>query len=67
MVVDRRIWRSTKKDIWPILMRGEGEGVGVRREVLRLVGAKLQQVRERIHRVLVFEFMGLRFKYSNVL
>ncbi|KAM9336797.1 1-phosphatidylinositol 4,5-bisphosphate phosphodiesterase epsilon-1 [Symphorus nematophorus] len=44
VVVDRRIWRPGKKDIWPILRRNVGEEFSIRREMLRLVGVKLQQV-----------------------
>ncbi|KAM8730218.1 1-phosphatidylinositol 4,5-bisphosphate phosphodiesterase epsilon-1 isoform 2-T2 [Acanthopagrus schlegelii] len=44
VVVDCRIWRPTKKDIQPILMRCAGEEFSIRREMLRLVGFKRQQV-----------------------
>ncbi|XP_076616405.1 1-phosphatidylinositol 4,5-bisphosphate phosphodiesterase epsilon-1 isoform X2 [Chaetodon auriga] len=42
MVVHRRTWRPTKKDIWPVLKRGVGEEFRVCREILRL--AQLKQV-----------------------
>lgn len=54
MVVDCRIWRPTKKDIQPILMRGAGEEFSVRREMLRLAGVKRQQVRKQIHRLSLY-------------
>lgn len=45
VVVYRRIWQPSKKDMWPILMRGLGEEFRICREILRFVGVKLQQVR----------------------
>uniref|UniRef100_A0AAQ5ZRG0 Phosphoinositide phospholipase C n=1 Tax=Amphiprion ocellaris TaxID=80972 RepID=A0AAQ5ZRG0_AMPOC len=44
VVVDHRFWVPTKKDIWPVLMRGMGEGFRVCRGMLCFVGVKLQQV-----------------------
>ncbi|XP_044033879.1 1-phosphatidylinositol 4,5-bisphosphate phosphodiesterase epsilon-1 isoform X3 [Siniperca chuatsi] len=44
VVVYRRIWQPSKKDMWPILMRGVGEEVRVCRGILRFVGLKLPQV-----------------------
>ncbi|XP_027145391.1 1-phosphatidylinositol 4,5-bisphosphate phosphodiesterase epsilon-1 isoform X1 [Larimichthys crocea] len=44
VVVYRRMWRPSKKDVWPILTRRAGEELRVCREILRLVGVKLRQV-----------------------
>ncbi|XP_042363571.1 1-phosphatidylinositol 4,5-bisphosphate phosphodiesterase epsilon-1 isoform X2 [Plectropomus leopardus] len=44
VVVNHRIWKPSKKNMWPILMRGMGEEFRVCREILRFVGVKLQQV-----------------------
>uniref|UniRef100_A0A8C4HFJ3 Phosphoinositide phospholipase C n=1 Tax=Dicentrarchus labrax TaxID=13489 RepID=A0A8C4HFJ3_DICLA len=43
VVVYRRTRRPSKKDVWPILMRNGGKELRVYREILRLVGVKLQQ------------------------
>lgn len=46
-VVDlHRIWRPSKKDIWPILIHGVGEELRVCREILRIVGVEQHLVRE---------------------
>lgn len=59
MVVNRRIWPPSKKDMWPIAMRGIREEFRVCREMLHFVAVKLQQVRESIHRLT--DFMILLF------
>lgn len=46
VVVYHRTWKPREKDMWLVLMRGVGEEFRVRREMLRFVGVKLQQVRE---------------------
>uniref|UniRef100_A0A8C9X4P7 Phosphoinositide phospholipase C n=1 Tax=Sander lucioperca TaxID=283035 RepID=A0A8C9X4P7_SANLU len=59
VVVNRRIWPPSKKDMWPIAMRGIREEFRVCREMLHFVAVKLQQVRESIHRLT--DFMILLF------
>ncbi|XP_029312319.1 LOW QUALITY PROTEIN: 1-phosphatidylinositol 4,5-bisphosphate phosphodiesterase epsilon-1 [Cottoperca gobio] len=44
VVVSNWIWQPSKKDMWPIVMRGMEEEFRVCREILRFVGVKLQQV-----------------------
>ncbi|XP_033962613.1 1-phosphatidylinositol 4,5-bisphosphate phosphodiesterase epsilon-1 isoform X5 [Pseudochaenichthys georgianus] len=44
VVFTHRIWKPSKKDLCPILTRGMEEEFRVCREILRLVGVKLQQV-----------------------
>ncbi|XP_033975250.1 1-phosphatidylinositol 4,5-bisphosphate phosphodiesterase epsilon-1 isoform X1 [Trematomus bernacchii] len=44
VVFTHRIWKPSKKDLWPILTRGMEEEFRVCREILRFVGVKLQQV-----------------------
>ncbi|XP_070708116.1 1-phosphatidylinositol 4,5-bisphosphate phosphodiesterase epsilon-1 [Pempheris klunzingeri] len=44
VVVCRRTWQPSKKDIWPIVMHGLGEEFRICREILRFVGVKLQQI-----------------------
>ncbi|KAI9514187.1 hypothetical protein NQZ68_035214 [Dissostichus eleginoides] len=46
VVFTHRIWKPSKKDLWPILTRGMEEEFRVCREILRFVGVKLQQVRK---------------------
>uniref|UniRef100_A0A3B5B5Z6 Phosphoinositide phospholipase C n=1 Tax=Stegastes partitus TaxID=144197 RepID=A0A3B5B5Z6_9TELE len=41
VVVDHRFWVPSKKEIWPILMRGMGEEFRSCRGMLRFVGVKL--------------------------
>ncbi|XP_051274102.1 1-phosphatidylinositol 4,5-bisphosphate phosphodiesterase epsilon-1 isoform X1 [Dicentrarchus labrax] len=48
VVVYRRTRRPSKKDVWPILMRNGGKELRVYREILRLVGVKLQQVKNYV-------------------
>ncbi|XP_049915896.1 1-phosphatidylinositol 4,5-bisphosphate phosphodiesterase epsilon-1 isoform X2 [Epinephelus moara] len=55
VVVNHRIWQPSKKDVWPIVMRGMGEEFRACGEILRYVGVKLQLVnnyvqdREELH------------------
>ncbi|XP_033467115.2 1-phosphatidylinositol 4,5-bisphosphate phosphodiesterase epsilon-1 isoform X4 [Epinephelus lanceolatus] len=55
VVVNYRIWQPSKKDVWPIVMRGMGEEFRACGEILRYVGVKLQLVnnyvqdREELH------------------
>ncbi|XP_054454527.1 1-phosphatidylinositol 4,5-bisphosphate phosphodiesterase epsilon-1 isoform X2 [Anoplopoma fimbria] len=44
VLVFHRIWHPSKKDIWPIVMRGIKEGFSICRDILRFVGVKLQRV-----------------------
>ncbi|XP_068439869.1 1-phosphatidylinositol 4,5-bisphosphate phosphodiesterase epsilon-1 isoform X2 [Clinocottus analis] len=44
VVVDQRIWRPSKKNVWPIVMRAIKEEFSVCRDMLRFIGVQLQQV-----------------------
>ncbi|XP_028422909.1 1-phosphatidylinositol 4,5-bisphosphate phosphodiesterase epsilon-1 isoform X3 [Perca flavescens] len=44
VVVNRRLWPPSKKNMWPIVMRVMGEEFRVCKEMLHFVGVKLQQV-----------------------
>ncbi|KAM6898546.1 1-phosphatidylinositol 4,5-bisphosphate phosphodiesterase epsilon-1 isoform 2-T2 [Lycodopsis pacificus] len=44
VVVNRRIWQPSKKNVWPTVMRGVKEEFSVCREMLRFIGVKLQQL-----------------------
>jgi len=51
VVVGQRARRPGEENVRPVVMRASKEEFGVCREMLRFIGVKLRQVRERPHRL----------------